>query len=223
MYQISNVLMQAGIPRETLVFLLSLPVIATIATFFRHLIGWKSFGIFLPIITTFAFVELGVVYGLSVSLIVIGISVLIRFAMKKARLHYFSRIALVLTGMSLFTLCLLWIVGELGLNNTVEKPILPVLLIIIVLGEEFISAMLKQGTRTAGLLYVETVVISLFGYFLIIWPVYQKFIINWPIILILTIAVNIWVGKWKGLRLSEFFRFRKVIQAEKERMQSETK
>ena len=44
-----------GIPLETVVLLLMLPIIVTLIAFFRQVIGIKAFGIYTPAIVTFAF------------------------------------------------------------------------------------------------------------------------------------------------------------------------
>jgi len=53
-----------GVPKETLVFLLMLPIVAIVISFARQVIGIKGFGIYTPLIITFAFLVTGLKYGL---------------------------------------------------------------------------------------------------------------------------------------------------------------
>jgi len=48
-----------GVPKETLVFLLMLPIVAIVISFARQVIGIKGFGIYTPLIITFAFLVTG--------------------------------------------------------------------------------------------------------------------------------------------------------------------
>ena len=45
---------EQGVPEQTVLLLLMLPLIATLVAFFRQVIGIKAFGIYTPSIITFA-------------------------------------------------------------------------------------------------------------------------------------------------------------------------
>lgn len=219
---ISDYIISSGIPRETLLFILSLPVVATLATLSRNVIGVKGFRIFIPIIVTYAFVALGAKYALPATAIVICVSLLVRWMMRKSRLQYSSRMALLITLCGLAMLAGLFIARKLGIESASHVPIFPVLLL-IAMGEEFVDVLLKQGPRSATVLYIETILLAIIGYLLMSWRVYQEFILDWPIIIILAIIVVIVIGRWTGLRLTEMLKFRDVAKAEAEKEAEENK
>ena len=214
---VSRYILELGIPQETLLFILSLPIIATLATISRYVIGLKGFRVFFPIVTTYAFVALGVRYALAISAIVILVSILSRALMKKTRLQYSSKMVLMVTMVGFAILLALSIAAYLGIDRVFVRPFFPVLLL-ITLGEEFIDVLLKQGARSAWTLYAETIGLSVAGYYLITWDAYRQFIIEWPIIIFVAVLIVIVIGRWTGLRLTEVYRFRKValIEGEKE-------
>jgi hypothetical protein len=39
----------------------------------------------------------------------------------------------------------------------------------------------------------------------------QSMILAFPELLFVIVALNLWLGKWVGMRVSEFIRFRKLI------------
>ncbi|KKQ57906.1 MAG: hypothetical protein US78_C0030G0001, partial [Parcubacteria group bacterium GW2011_GWD1_38_16] len=61
-------------------------------------------------------------------------------------------------------------------------------------------------------LSLETLFISVIGYYIASWPQLIRMILHYPWISLLTIPINIFLGKWTGLRLSEYFRFRQIIK-----------
>jgi hypothetical protein len=73
----------------------------------------------------------------------------------------------------------------------------------------------------AVMLTIETILLSLFCFYLTSWQWLQNIILKYPFgVLLFTLAVNILLGRWTGLRLTEYIRFRKIIEyaemAEKE-------
>jgi len=211
MSQIINYIIQQGVPEETILLILMLPIIATVIAFARQIIGWKAFGIYTPLITAFAFWAIGLKYSLIIFLTVLVIGMFTRFIIKKLRLLYLPRIAIVLTVVSLIILALFVIIGSIGKNGLLHASIFPVLILITLL-EEFIGAQTKKGLRAAIILSCETLLLSGVCYYLIIWPWLQNALLAYPWIILLTILFNIAVGKWTGLRLSEILRFRQVIK-----------
>ena len=82
----------------------------------------------------------------------------------------------------------------------------------ITLVEKFIAVQIEKGNRAAVVLSLETLLISVVGYYIASWHFLVSAILVYPWISLLTIPVNIFLGKWTGLRLSEYFRFRQIIK-----------
>jgi hypothetical protein len=43
---------------------------------------------------------------------------------------------------------------------------------------------------------------------------FQSLILAFPELLLLVIALDLWLGKWMGMRLTEFIRFRHLLRAD---------
>lgn len=201
-----------GVPPETVILLLMLPIIATLIAFFRQVIGIKAFGIYTPLIVTFSFLATnGVKYGIAIFLAIIIIGMLMRFALKPFRLLYLPRVAIMLTVVAILILGFLVLGGNLRRTGLASVSIFPIL-IMITMVEKFIAVQIEKGDKMAIRLALETLVISILGYYLAIWTPFLKFIAHYPWIILLTIPINIALGKWTGLRLTEYFRFKDVIK-----------
>jgi hypothetical protein len=204
---------EQGVPLETVALLLMLPIVATLVAFFRQVVGIKAFGIYTPSIITFALIAFdpnGLKYGIAIFLSVILVGMVSRYILKRFRLLYLPRVAITLSIVSLSILGILVIGGSFHRTGLAGIDIFP-LLIMITLAEKFVATQIEKGNKVASLLALETLIISVAGYFLISWDALTALILEYPWIVLLTFVVNFSLGKWTGLRLSEYLRFRKVF------------
>lgn len=200
-----------NVPSEMVILILMLPIIATLITFFRQIIGIKAFGIYTPLIITFAFMAIGIKYGIAIFLAVIFLGMLTRFILKPFRLLYLPRVAIMITIVALVILGILLLGGSFKKTSFSNASIFPIL-IIITLVEKFITVQIEKGNKVAIALAAETLVISIVGFFIISSSVLRTFLASYPWVVLFTLPINIILGKWTGLRLSEYIRFRHVIK-----------
>lgn len=205
---------EQGVPVQTVLLLLMLPVVATLVAFFRQVIGIKAFGIYTPSIITFALLAFdpnGVKYGIAIFISVIVVGMVTRFILKRFRLLYLPRVAITLSIISLAILIILVIGGMYHRTGLAAVNIFP-LLIMITLAEKFVATQIEKGSRIAFILAAETLLISLIGYYLISWQALSTLILQFPWIILFTFLINFSLGKWTGLRVTEYLRFRKIAR-----------
>ena len=116
-----------------------------------------------------------------------------------------------LTVVSILTLGVLTFGGNLRRTGLASVSIIPIL-IMITLVEKFVAVQIEKGNKTALFLALETLFISILGYFIASWDVLIRFVIVYPWSILLTIPLNILMGRWTGLRLGEYWRFKEVIK-----------
>ncbi len=205
-------LINQGVPLDTIILLLMLPVVVTLIAFFRQVVGIKAFGIYTPAIVTFAFLAVPQLrYGVAVFVSVILVGMLMRVALKGLRILYLPRVAITLSIIAFSILLLLSLGGYMQRTGLASVSIFPILIMITIV-EKFVVAQIENGNRTAIILAVETLVISLAGYYLASWPILIRGIIAFPWMILITIPINIFLGKWDGLRLTEYVRFKDVLK-----------
>lgn len=205
---------EQGVPEQTVLLLLMLPLVATLVAFFRQVVGIKAFGIYTPSIITFALLAFdpnGIKYGIAIFVSVILVGMVTRLALKRFRLLYLPRVAITLSIVSLAILIILVLGGIYKRTGLASVSIFP-LLIMITLAEKFIATQIEKGSRTAFILAVETLVISVIGYYLVGWDALTNLILRYPWLVLLTFVINFSLGKWTGLRITEYLRFRKIAR-----------
>ncbi|HRY82545.1 MAG TPA: 7TM domain-containing protein [Candidatus Moranbacteria bacterium] len=209
---IINFFINQGVPFTTVILILMLPIIATFIAFLRQVVGIKAFGIYAPLIVTFAFLATnGLKYGIAIFVTVIFTGMLMRFVLKPFRLLYLPRVAIMLTIVAFLILGILVIGGEFKRTGLAAVSIFPILIMITIV-EKFIAVQIEKGDKAAIFLAIETLIISILGFFIASSKILIHFLALYPWVVILTIPINILLGKWTGLRVSEYFRFRKIMK-----------
>src|SRR4030066_1337794 len=204
---------ESGVPANTFVFFLLLPVIAAIIAAARHLIGLRGFGIFLPAALSVSFVATGPVVGIGLFLIIIIVSILIRFILRKVKikLQYLPRMALLLLFVVFAVLSILFAAPIIRRPELTNVSIFAVL-ILVLLAEDFSRVQLGKSAKVAINLTVETLILALISFIFLNLKFIQEFALLKPEIwILLIIAFDFLLGRYVGLRFMEIWRFRKLI------------
>lgn len=210
-HPIVSFFLNQGVPRETVELLLMLPLIATLIALFRQVVGVKAFGIYTPTIITFAFFAIGIKYAVVIFISVLLMGMLSRLVLKRLRLLYLPRVAITISIVSFAMLSVLAFGGIFQRTGLAAVSIFP-LLIMITLVEKFVATQIEAGTKNALRIAAETLFIAFIGYLLLIWEPLRNALIAFPWLVLATIPLNILLGRWSGLRLSELVRFREILK-----------
>ena len=205
-----NYLLAHGVSGNTVILLLMLPVIATVFAFLKQVVGITTFGLYTPSIIALSFVSLGWWVGLLSLLFILVAGSATRSLMRRWRLLYIPKIAIILTVLS-FTL-LLWVALGTAIGFDFTRDSVFMLLILSSLSENFLSLKAEEGWWSAILGSAETILGSLACVAIVQWRELQSLILAYPEIILLTLPINIFLGRWTGLRFVEYFRFREVFK-----------
>jgi len=117
-----------GVPANTIVLVVLFPVVAAIIAASRHLFGLRGFGIFTPAVLSVAFVATGLVSGILVFLVILMVASIGRMILRKMKLHYLPRMALLLWFVSLGVFGLMYLSSFVELEAVVKLNIFPILI-----------------------------------------------------------------------------------------------
>ncbi len=219
-----SVLIEKGIPDNTIALILLLPVIATVITFMKQFVGLTTMGIFTPMVITLSFLVIGMNFGLVVLLMILLVGTLVRQSLNKARLLYIPKMAIVIASAAIMLLLLLIVSLYFDSFNAsfLSISIFP-MVILSTLVERFISIKTERGLKTAIVLMTETVIVSIIAYIVVGGSVdigivsfqfdwVRNLMLNFPELVFLLVLLNVLLGRWTGLRLLEFVRFKEIIR-----------
>lgn len=215
--------------KNSYLLLMMLPIVSTLVGIGRHIIGIKTLSVYAPIVATFAFYEIstdalngetkpdienGLKLGLLLFFTVFISSALLYFlVVKQLRMHYIPKTTLVITGVSISLISLMIFgafIGELGLVFINFFTIV----MITSLAERFMATFAKKNFRYSLIVSLETLFVSLLGFMLISWSWLQEALLKYPWIIIFVVLINLFLGTFTGLRLTEYYRFKSLTNKE---------
>ncbi|MBT3349572.1 PKD domain-containing protein [bacterium] len=195
-----------GISQNVLFLLLAVPFVTFVIAFFRQFVGLRTFGVFAPLMLTLSFVLLGLNFGFVVFAVVMVVSYLIRLLFNRVELLYVPRVSLLLSTLSLSFFLVLGLAVYFKSSVNLTLAVFP-MLVMATISEKFLSAQSEDGIRSAAIVTGETVLVALLAFFFIEWSWMENAILSIPEFILAPIFGNIWLGKFTGLRLSEYFKF----------------
>jgi len=204
-----NYMLTHGVSSYIIVLLLLLPVIAMIIAFLKQVIGITTFGLYTPSVVALSFLALGWQIGLAFLLFIVVTGYITRSLLRRWRLLYIPKVAIVLTVVSITLLLLLGLTASFDI--TFGRDTIFILLIMSTLAESFLTMKTEEGLWSAVFGIGETIFAALLCVWIVSWGALQSVLLAYPEVILLTIAVDAALGRWTGLRLVEYFRFREVF------------
>lgn len=212
---IVNRAIRRGVPENTIVLLLLLPLIASIVSVLHYVVGVSGYGIFMPTMMAVALLATGLRAGLILFTAILGVTLLGNMILRKWKLHFWPGRSITLLIISLTVFAILALAAYFGVSDVEKISIFPILFMIL-LTEEFIRTQLSKSKKEALRLTVGTLLLAIFGATLMKTGWLRDFVLEYSEIVILTvIVVNIIVGRYGGIRLTEIKRFKGAIRNKK--------
>jgi hypothetical protein len=176
----------------------------------RQIIGIKGFGISAPLLMGFAFAATGIRVGLLIFIIALLLAYIIRFLLQDLRLLYLPKLALIISGV---TLSIYFLIPFLPFVESIQFPYAAFSLIILILMvEQFYAFLIERGIRKTFGIALETLALAITTFLVVTWQFLQDIVLTYPLLVILAvIIVNILLGRWTGIRFSEYLRFKDIL------------
>lgn len=201
---------RVGISQNLLKILLMIPLGALVIVIFRNVIGIETFGTFLPALIAAASRETGLLWGLIGFTLIIITSSLVRRLLDWVHLLHSPKMAIMLTTIVVVMLLMTVFGVQFGLFDLAHITLFPIAILAIT-AERFAILEVEQGWRKALFITFNTSIVIAAAYVVMDSLFLQSMILAFPELLFVIIALNLWLGKWIGMRVSEFYRFRKLI------------
>lgn len=223
-----NFLVESGIPDNTIVLILMLPIIATVVVFLRQVVGMNTFGMYTPVIICLTFLVLGLKFGMLTFITALIVGMGTRYALKKVHLLFMPKLAIVMIMVTLafFALLITGTIFKLFDSQFFSLAVFP-MLILGSITEKFTSIQSEAGFWKTLWLTVQTLFISIlaycivggeidFGFWTFQWDFLRNFMRHYPESIFLFLLINIGFGRWTGLRLVEYIRFGEIFHHNEE-------
>lgn len=202
---------RAGVPTNTIILILLLPVLATIIVAFRYLIGLSGLGLLVPIAFSITLLATGVTPGLIMLATILITSFISRFVFKKVRIMQMPKTTLSMLLVAVFLLAVLTVSSVFGIIDVRTLSIFPVLLLILLsdrISSLFLERPLDEAIQTTAI----TLFLGLLGFLLLSWVQLRTFVLLYPELMLLLIPINVMIGRYFGLRVLEYIKFQPVLK-----------
>jgi hypothetical protein len=209
-YAVQNAV-RVGVPANTVMLILILPFLATMVVFFRHVLGVPSVGLLMPIALSITLLATGLTAGMVLMAAILLGTTIARFLLKKVRIMQMPKLSLSLLVVAIFVFITLTVSASLGLLSVRQLSIFPILLFIL-LSERIVALQLERSTREIVLIICTTFGLGLIGLFLLKWDIFRVLVLLYPETVLALIPVNIIIGRYFGLRVSEYIRFAPILR-----------
>ncbi len=213
-FNIYEVFERLDISPGFLQMLLMLPLGAFVTVVFRNVFGLETFGTFLPALIAAAAQETGLFWGMVGFVGIIITASIVRRLLEWLQLLHSPKMAIMLTVVVMLLIAAAIAGVEYGLFSLAQISLFPIAILAIT-AERFAITVEEQGYLKAMKITAMTLVVIVAAYTVMDSQFLQNLFFMFPELLLFVIVLNLWLGKWVGLRLSEFIRFRQLIFAEK--------
>lgn len=201
---------RVGISQDLLKVLLMIPIGALVTVVFRNVIGLETFGTFLPALIAAASRETGLLWGLIGFVLIIFATAVIRKGLDWLQLLHSPKMAVILAVVVLVMMTMTVTGVNLGLFELAQMTLFPIAILAIT-AERFAIMTEEQGyLKSLRIMFMTAIVIAA-AYAVMSSVFLQSLFLAFPELLFVVMALNIWLGKWVGMRLMEFYRFRHLI------------
>lgn len=189
--------------------LLLVPLGTLIISVLRNIVGFPTFGIFMPVLMALAFRNTGLAYGLGIFGGVLLIGYFVRRWIDKLRLLLVPRMSVMLTLVIACFTFLALLGSKYGWREFMAVGLLPFVILTMVI-ERFFVLIEEAGIWAALKTSLGSGLVAVIAYGIISWDPLQLTFFVYPELLAAVAGLQILLGRYTGYRLSEWFRFRSL-------------
>ncbi|MEM9548279.1 MAG: 7TM domain-containing protein [Bacteroidota bacterium] len=204
-------LSELQIPLNLLRTIMLLPLAALLIAIFRNVVGIKTFGILLPALIGLALVNVDLATGLLAFVVVIIVVSLLHPLLEKWSLLHVPKVVIILTCVILTLL----IMGSFGFFMEWEigrQMIFLPIVIISITAEKFAKVLIEENSKDAFKLLGNTFGVALMTCLIFKSKVLLGVFLTYPEHYLTLLFVMILLGRWIGLRVTEYDRFAPSIK-----------
>jgi transglutaminase-like putative cysteine protease len=206
-----SLLSEIGIPLDLLKIIVMLPLGATVTVIFRNVVGLRVFGTFLPALIAVACRGTGLFWGLLGFALVLAVVGLARVFLDRMNLLHTPKLTVMLTLVILVMIALAAGSASFGLRSLAYVSLFPIAVTTLTT-ERFALTVEEEGWREAFSVSAQTSAVVSACYLVMESTALQAVFLAFPELLLVVLAMDLWLGRWMGLRLTEYRRFRGLFR-----------
>lgn len=201
---------RAGLSITVLKVLLLIPIGGFITVIFRNILGLEPFGTFLPALIASSARETGLFWGMAAFFLVIAICAVLRALLEGFKITHTPKLAIIMICVVACMLGLTYAGLTFDMRPIVYVSLFPIVVLTMTV-ERFSRTVVEEGLGAALKRSLITAMAILCCYAVMSLKVLPLLLMAYPEALLLLVGLNLWVGRWAGVRLTEYWRFRHYL------------
>ncbi|WP_460236462.1 sugar-transfer associated ATP-grasp domain-containing protein [Aurantivibrio plasticivorans] len=201
-----------GLDEQTAGIFLLFPFCALCISFFRNVIGVKTFGVFMPMLVAAACRYTGLLLGVVAFMSILAVAFTVYRVLERGRMLKVPRLAAVITVVTVFFLVVIALLDVT--HSPIQLGIIALFPVVIIsFTAERLHHMAEDGvladivTHTLGTLALIAVCYFAFDSLLL-----RGIFASYPESYLLVFAAQLAIGRWMGIRVSELWRFHRILR-----------
>jgi hypothetical protein len=195
--------------QETFRILILVPLGALLIGALRNLVGFSTFGVFMPVLMALAFRNTGLAVGLGIFACILLVGFLVRRAIDRLHLLLVPRLSLILTLVIACFIAVALVGNRLARREMMAVGLLPFVILTMTI-ERFFVIVEEAGGGAAFRAAGGSAAVAAITYLILNVEQLQFVFFVYPELLLVVAAAQMLLGRYTGYRLSELYRFRNL-------------
>lgn len=190
---------------------LTIPLGVLLLVIMRNVVGFTTFGTFMPVLIALAFRQTGLAAGIVFFTIVLAAGLGARLYLERLKLLLVPRLAAVLIFVVILIAALTIVSHRLGLDVGLSIGLFPIVILTMTI-ERMTIIWEERGPGDAMQQAAGSLFVAALTYLLINRDDVQHLFFVFPELLLVLLAVTLLLGRYTGYRLLELYRFRALVK-----------
>ncbi|MAB98220.1 MULTISPECIES: inactive transglutaminase family protein [Pseudomonas] len=203
-----------GLPLQTqhnFQIMVMIPIGVLLILILRNLGGLQTLGTFTPVLIALAFRETGLGFGIVLFTFITALGLSLRSYLEHLKLQMLPRLSVVLTFVVVLIAVISLFSHKLGMDRGLSVALFPMVILTMTI-ERLSITWEERGAGHALKVGVGTLIAASLAHLLMTVPELVYFVFTFPAILLILVGFMLAMGRYRGYRLTELFRFNAFLK-----------
>jgi len=203
-----------GLPlhtQQTFMIMVMIPIGVLVILILRNLGGLQTLGTFTPVLIALAFRETQLGFGIILFTVITTLGLSLRSYLEHLKLQMLPRLSVVLTFVVVLIAVISLFSHKLGLERGLSVALFPMVILTMTI-ERLSITWEERGGGHAFKVAIGTLFAATLAHLLMSVPELVYFVFTFPAILMILVGFMLAMGRYRGYRLTELFRFKAFLK-----------
>lgn len=197
--------------QQTYMVMIMIPIGVLVILILRNIVGLQTLGTFTPVLIALAFKSTGLIFGICLFTVIVALGLSVRSYLEHLKLQMLPRLSVVLTFVVILIAAISLFSHKLGLEEGLSVTLFPMVILTMTI-ERLSITWEERGGTYAFKVAIGTLFAASLAYLIMKIPALVYFVFTFPGILLILVGFMLAMGRYRGYRLTELFRFKALLK-----------